>query len=73
MPSGKTKEKINKKNSLILQQQDNNQQPASVLPDFHQAAPDMSMLMPSSYLGSIILVELGLIMRHSLGLVPFSG
>lgn len=43
-PPGKTKsEKVNKKNSLVLQQQTDNQQPASsILPDFHQAAPDMS-------------------------------
>ncbi len=44
VPPGKTKEKVNKKNSLVLQQQPDSQ-PASVLPDFHQAAPDMSMLL----------------------------
>jgi hypothetical protein len=49
-PTAKTKpEKVNKKNSLLLQQQkqkqqteENNQPASSILPDFHQAAPDMS-------------------------------
>lgn len=47
-PPGKTKsEKVNKKNSLVLQQQTDNQQPASsILPDFHQAAPDMIVPQP---------------------------
>ncbi|XP_057372152.1 protein MTSS 1-like isoform X2 [Daphnia carinata] len=43
-PPGKTKsEKVNKKNSLVLQT--DNQQP-SILPDFHQAAPDMIVPQP---------------------------
>lgn len=41
VPPGKTKEKINKKNSLVIQQPDT-PPPTSLLPDFHQAAPDMS-------------------------------
>ncbi|XP_046461264.1 uncharacterized protein LOC124207718 isoform X3 [Daphnia pulex] len=53
-PTAKTKpEKVNKKNSLLLQQQkqkqqteENNQPASSILPDFHQAAPDMIVPQP---------------------------
>ena len=72
VPAGKTKEKVNKKNSLVLQPDKNNQQQqqpgttASVLPDFHQAAPDMSKSIP---LGPIIWTW---IIAHCIQSIPSS-